>query len=60
MHEQNVKALLKCKGNINLTCTEFYENIKSNVVLLKKMLDTEKYYHYFVDKRNSVFLLHCI
>ena len=37
-HEKNVKALLVCKSNINLTCTEFYENIKSNVVLLKKVL----------------------
>ena len=45
MHEQNVKALLKCKSNINLTCTEFYKNIKSNVVLLKKVLGTDKYYH---------------
>ena len=45
MHEQNVKALLKCKSNIDLTCTEFYENLKSNVVLLKKVLGTDKYYH---------------
>ena len=36
MHEQNVNALLMCKNNIDLTCTEFYENIKSNVRLLKK------------------------
>ena len=45
MHEQNVKALLKCKSNINLIYTEFYKNIKSNVVLLKKVLGIGKYYH---------------
>ena len=44
MPEQNVKALLMCKSNIDFTCTEFYENIKSNVVLLKKVLDTGKYH----------------
>ena len=33
MHEKNVKALLVCKSNIDLKCTEVYENIKSNVVL---------------------------
>ena len=32
MHEKNVETLLVCKSNIDLTCTEFYENIKSNVV----------------------------
>ena len=31
MHEKNVKALLVCKSNIDLTCNEFYENIKLNV-----------------------------
>ena len=35
-HEKNVKALFVCESNIDLTCTEFYENIKSNVVLLKR------------------------
>ena len=54
MHKQKVKALLMCKSNIDLTCTEFYENIKSNVVPLKKVLGTDKY-HRFVDKRNSFF-----
>ena len=44
MREQNVKALLMYKSNIHLTCTEFYENIKSNVVLLKKVLGTDKYH----------------
>ena len=44
MHEQIVKALLMCKSNIDLTCTEVYENIKSNVALLKKVLGTDKYY----------------
>ena len=44
MHEQNVKALLMYKSNIDLTYTEFYENIKSNVVLLKKVLGTDKYH----------------
>ena len=45
MHEQYVKALFKCKSNIDLTCTEFYENIKSNVMLLKKVLGANKQYH---------------
>ena len=53
MHEQNVKDFLICKRDIDLTCTEFYGNIKSNVVLLKKMLGTNKY-HGFVDRLNSV------
>ena len=44
LHDQNVKALLVCKSNIDLTCTEFYENIKSNVVLLKKVLGIDKYH----------------
>ena len=44
MHEQNVKGFLMCKSNIDLACSEFYENIKSNVVLLKKVLGTDKYY----------------
>ena len=44
MHEQNVKALLTGKSNVDLTCTEFYDNIKSNVVLLKKVLGTDKYH----------------
>ena len=35
-HKKNVKALLVCKSNINLTCTEFYENLKSNVGAIKK------------------------
>ena len=43
MHEKNVRALLVCKSNIDLACTEFYENIKSNVVLLKKVIGTDKY-----------------
>ena len=43
MHEKNVRALLVCKSNSDLTCTEFYENIKSNVVLLKKVIGTDKY-----------------
>ena len=43
MHEKIVRALLVCKSNIDLTCTEFYENIKSNVVLLKKVIGTDKY-----------------
>ena len=41
--EKNVKALLVYESNIDLTSTEFYENIKSNVVLLKKVLGTDKY-----------------
>ena len=53
MHEQNVKALLRCKSDIDLTYTKFYENIKSNIVLLKKVLGTDES-HGFVDKRNSV------
>ena len=53
MHGQNVKDFLMCKRNIDLTSTEFYGNLKSNVVLLKKMLGTNKY-HGFVDKLNSV------
>ena len=52
MHEQNVKDFLMYKRNIDVTCTEFYGNKKSNV-LLKKMLGTNKY-HGFVDKLNSV------
>ena len=45
MHEQNVKVFLMLKSNINfnLTCTEFYNNIKS-IVLFKKVLGTEKYH----------------
>ena len=45
MNEQIVKALLKCESNIDLTCTEFYEHIKSNVVLSKRVLGTNKEYH---------------
>ena len=30
MLEQNVEALLICKTNIDLTCSEFYEKIESN------------------------------
>ena len=41
IHGQNVKALLMRKSNIDLACTEFYENIKSNVVLIKKVLSTD-------------------
>ena len=41
MHEK--MSDLVCKSNIDLTCTEFYENIKSNVVLLKKVIGTDKY-----------------
>ena len=44
MYEQNVKTLLKCKSNIKLACPEFYEYIKSNVVLLKKVLGIDKYF----------------
>ena len=43
MHEKNVRALLVCKSKIDLTCTEFYENIKSNVVQLKKVIGTDKH-----------------
>ena len=55
MHEKHVKALLVRKSNIDLTCTEFYENIKSNVVLLKKVLGTDKYERLFdlLINRNS-------
>ena len=53
IHGQNVKDFLMCKRNIDLTSTEFYGNLKSNVELLKKMLGTNKY-HGFVDKLNSV------
>ena len=56
MHEQNVKDFLMYKHKIDLTCTEFYGNKKSNVVLLKKMLGRNKY-HGFVDKLNSVLFL---
>ena len=42
-HDKNVKALFVCESNIDLTCTDFYENIKSNVVLLKKVLGIDKY-----------------
>ena len=44
MHEKNFKTLLMCESNIDWTCTEFYENIKSNIVLLKKVLGTDKYH----------------
>ena len=44
MHEKNVKALLFCKSDIDLTCTKYNENTKSNVVLLKKVLGTDKYH----------------
>ena len=44
MLEQNVKPFFMCKSNIDLTCTEFYENIKSNVALLKKVLGSDKYH----------------
>ena len=43
MLEQKVKALLMCKNKIDLTCTEFYEKIKLNIVLLKKALGADKY-----------------
>ena len=44
MHERNVKPFFMCESSIDLTCTEFYENIKSNVTLLKKVLGTDKYH----------------
>ena len=48
-----MSKISSCAKVILMTCTEFYGNIKSNVVLLKKMLGTNKY-HGFVDKLNSV------
>ena len=35
MLEQNAKALLICKTDIDLTCGEFFEKIKSNTSFLK-------------------------
>jgi len=43
MLEQNVKALITCKTNSNLSCCDFYEKVKSNKTFLKKVLCTEKY-----------------
>ena len=43
MLEQNVEALLICKTNIDLTCSEFYEKIESNR-FSKLGLGTEKFY----------------
>ena len=44
MHEKNVKPFFMCKSNIDLMCTKFYENIKSNVAIMKKVLGTDKYH----------------
>ena len=44
VQEQNVKALPIFKTNIDFTCREIHEKIKSNTVLLKKVLGTEKYH----------------
>ena len=43
MLEQNVKALITCKINSNLSCCDFYEKVKSNKNFLKKVLPTDKY-----------------
>jgi len=32
-----------CKMNFGLTCNEFYEKIKNNIALLKKVHLAEKY-----------------
>ena len=40
--EQNVKALITCKINSNLSCCNFYEKVKSNKNFLKKVLSTDK------------------
>lgn len=43
MSESTVKALISCKMNINLTCSQFFDKIKSNSKMLKKVISTEKY-----------------
>ena len=40
---QKISKLVS-KSKIDLTYTEFYENIKSNVVLLKKVPGTNEYH----------------
>lgn len=42
--ESNVGALLFCKTNINLTCSEFYDYIKSDKHFLNKVQSVDKYY----------------
>ena len=44
MLEQNVKALLICKTNIDWTRSELYEKIKSNTVLMENVLGTDRYH----------------
>jgi hypothetical protein len=43
MNENTVWGLMVCKMNFGLTCNEFYEKIKNNIALLKKVHLAEKY-----------------
>jgi len=43
MLEQHVKALVPCKIDTDFSCCDFYEKIKSNNDILKKILFIEKY-----------------
>lgn len=43
MNENIVRGLMVCKMNFGLTCNEFYEKIKNNTTLLKKVHSAEKY-----------------
>jgi len=43
MLEQHVKALIAFKINTDFSCCAFYEKIKSNKDILKKILLIEKY-----------------
>lgn len=43
MEECVVEALLTCKLNLNMSCTEFYDKIKHDKNFLKKVHSSEKY-----------------
>lgn len=43
LHVETLKCMLITKYNFNLTCTEFYENIQKNELLLKSIPSSQKY-----------------
>lgn len=43
MEECVVEALLTCKLNVNMSCSEFYDKIKNDKKFLKKVHSSEKY-----------------
>lgn len=43
MNEITIRGLMMCKVNFGLTCNEFYDKIKTDTLLLKKIHSQEKY-----------------